>query len=66
MLKNLGQDDRPRILGCEPVDGGLVVLSSNQLNIAAIVIKGFNRTDSIHVINLLISGLFTVNTMWIN
>ncbi len=66
MLKNFGQDDRPRILGCEPVDGVLVVLSSNQLNIAAIVIKGFNRTDSIHVINLLISGLFTVNTMWIN
>ncbi len=32
--KNLGQYDRPRIPGCKPVDGVLVVLSSNQLNIA--------------------------------
>ncbi len=31
---NLGQYDRPRVLGCEPVDGVLVILSSNQLNIA--------------------------------
>ncbi len=35
--KNLGQYDRPRILGCEPVDEILVVLSSNQLNIAMFV-----------------------------
>ncbi len=26
-IKNLGQYDRPRVLGCEPVDGVLVVLS---------------------------------------
>ncbi len=31
--KNLGQYDKPRVLRCEPVDGVLVVLSSNQLNI---------------------------------
>ncbi len=35
--KNLGQYDRPRLLGCEPVDGVLIVLSSNQLNIATFV-----------------------------
>ncbi len=34
---NLGQYNRPRVLGCEPVDGVLVVLSSNQLNIATFV-----------------------------
>ncbi len=28
-LPNLGQYDRPRVIGCEPVDGVLVVLSSN-------------------------------------
>ncbi len=33
----LGQYDRPRVLGCEPVDGVLVVLSSNKLNIAIFV-----------------------------
>ncbi len=37
MSKNLGQYDRPRVLGCEPVDGVLVVLSSIQLNIATFV-----------------------------
>ncbi len=31
------QYDRPRALGCEPVDGVLVVLSSYQLNIATFV-----------------------------
>ncbi len=36
-MKNLGQHDRPRVLGCEPVDGVLVVLSSNQLNIVMFV-----------------------------
>ncbi len=35
--KNLGQNDRPDILGCEPVDGVLVVNSLNQLNIAIFV-----------------------------
>ncbi len=34
---NLGQYDRPRVLGCEPVDGVLVVLSLNQLNIPTFV-----------------------------
>ncbi len=29
---NLGQYDRPRVLGCKPVDGVLVVLSSNQFS----------------------------------
>ncbi len=28
--------------------------------------QGFQPADSIHVINLLTSGLFTVNTMWTN
>ncbi len=28
--------------------------------------QGFQSADSIHAINLLTSGLFTVNTMWIN
>ncbi len=37
MLKNLGQYDRSRILGCEQVDRVLVVLSSNQINIASFV-----------------------------
>ncbi len=36
-VKNLDQYDRPRVLGCEPVDGVLVVLSSNQINIATFV-----------------------------
>ncbi len=35
--KNLGQYCRPRVLGCEPVDGVLVVLSSTELNIATFV-----------------------------
>ncbi len=35
--KNLGQYDRPRVLGCKPLDGALVVRSSNQLNIAQFV-----------------------------
>ncbi len=34
---NLGQYDRPRVLGCKPVDGALVVLSSNQINITTFV-----------------------------
>ncbi len=33
----MGQYDRTRVLGCKPVDGVLVVLSSNQLNIATFV-----------------------------
>ncbi len=37
MCKDLGQYDRPRLLGCKPVDGVQVVLSSNQLNIATCV-----------------------------
>ncbi len=36
-VKNIGQYDRPRVLGCKPVDGVQVVLSSNQLNIAMFV-----------------------------
>ncbi len=35
--KNLDQYDITRVLGCEPVDGVLVVLSSNQINIAIFV-----------------------------
>ncbi len=27
-------------------------------------IQGFQSADSIHAINLITSGLFTVNTMW--
>ncbi len=35
--KNLSRYDRPRVLGCEPVDGVLFVLNSNQINIATFV-----------------------------
>ncbi len=35
--KNVGQYERPRVLGCEPVNGVLGVLSPNQLNIATFV-----------------------------
>ncbi len=35
--ENHGQYDRPRVLGCKPVDGVLVVLSSNQLYISTFV-----------------------------
>ncbi len=35
--KNLGQYDRFRVLGCEPVDGILVVLNSNQKHIVTFV-----------------------------
>ncbi len=35
--KKLGQQDRPRVLGCEQVDGVLVVLCSNQIYIANFV-----------------------------
>ncbi len=34
---NWDQYDRPRVLGCKPVDGVLLVLSSNQINIATFV-----------------------------
>ncbi len=37
VYKDLSQYDRPRVLRCEPVDGVMVVLSSNQLNIAMFV-----------------------------
>ncbi len=43
---DLGQYDRPTVLGCEPVDGVLVVLSSNQLNIAKFV-----NTHVFHLMN---------------
>ncbi len=36
-IKNLGQYDRLSVLACKPVDGVLVVLSSDQLNIATFV-----------------------------
>ncbi len=37
-IKHLCQYDRPRVLGCEPVDGGNgLMLSSNLLNIATFV-----------------------------
>ncbi len=49
-INNLGQFDRPRVLGCEPVDGILVVLSSNQLNIAIIVLQMGNVCVS-HLVN---------------
>ncbi len=49
-LKNLGQYDRPRILGCEPVDGVLVVLSSNQINIASFVHQ-MEDTHMPHLVN---------------
>ncbi len=48
--KNLGQYDRPRVLGCEPVDGVLDVLSSNQINIAAFVHQ-MGDTDMSHLVN---------------
>ncbi len=35
--KELRQYDRPRLFGCEPVDGELGVLSSNQIHIATFV-----------------------------
>ncbi len=35
--KKIGQYDIPRVLGFEPVDGVLVVLSSNQLHIVVFV-----------------------------
>ncbi len=35
--KNFGQYSIPRVHGCEPVNGALIVLSSNQLNIATFV-----------------------------
>ncbi len=35
--KNVGKYDRPSVLGCKPVYGILVVLSSNQINIATFV-----------------------------
>ncbi len=34
---NFDQYDRPRVLWCEPVNGVLVVLSSNQINTATFV-----------------------------
>ncbi len=37
VVKNLGQYNRPRVLGCEPVDGVLDVLSSKQINITTFV-----------------------------
>ncbi len=37
VYKDLSQYDRPRVLRCEPVDGVMVVLNSNQLNIAMFV-----------------------------
>ncbi len=33
----MGQYDRPRVLGSEPIDDVLIVLSSNQLNIGMFV-----------------------------
>ncbi len=36
-INNLGQYDRPIVLGCKPVDGVLVVHSSNQIYIATFV-----------------------------
>ncbi len=33
----LGQYDRPRVFGCKSVDGVLIVLISNQLNIATFI-----------------------------
>ncbi len=35
--KNMGQLDKPREIGCKPVDGVQVVLSSSQFNIAMFV-----------------------------
>ncbi len=37
--KNFGQHDRTKILGCELIDRVLVVLRSNQLNIATFVLQ---------------------------
>ncbi len=48
--RNLGQYDRPRVFGSEPVDGVLVVLSSNQLNIGLCVHQMGNVCFS-HLVN---------------
>ncbi len=48
-VMHLGQYDRPRIRGCEPVDGVLVVLSSNQIHIAAFV--QIQDTNISHLVN---------------
>ncbi len=56
--KNMGQYDRARVLGCKPVDGVLVVLSSNQLIMAMFVhhmgdvcvYHLLNKSDNIYLI----------------
>ncbi len=37
VTNNVGQYDRPILLGCDPVEGVLIVLSSNKSNIATFV-----------------------------
>ncbi len=49
-LNNMDQYNRPRVLGCEPVDGVLVVLSSNQINIATFVHQ-MGDTHIYHLVN---------------
>ncbi len=51
-LKTLGQYDRPRVLGCEPVDGVHDGLSSNQLNITTFV----HQMGDMYVSHVLISS----------
>ncbi len=62
ILKNLGQYDRPRVLGCEPVDGVLVVFSSNQINIATFVHQ-MADTHISHLVNKHSNICFTLFTL---
>ncbi len=57
----MGQYDRPRVFGCEPVDGVLVVLSSNQINIATFVHQMGNT--HISLLNGLVMYLIKISKM---
>ncbi len=58
MLNNVGDNESPCLTPLEVVKQS-VCTSFNVLHD-----QGFQSADSIHAINLLTSGLFTVNTMW--
>ncbi len=62
LTKNLGQYDRLRVLGCEPIEGVLLVLSSNQINIASFVHQMETRTSSIWWTNIAIFNGFELRT----
>ncbi len=46
---DFGQYDRPRVLGCEPVGGVLVVLTSNQIQIATLFTRWLTHIS--HLVN---------------